>query len=1643
MADLSNLQIQITARTSDANQSIDRLIGKLSALNKALDNYAGNSATVSGLFNLASGLSQVGNATNGIDSTKLSAFADALGSLAKSGKSLSDLNLSALGTGLRNIQSVNISGDKFAGIKALSESLGKLTGANYEKAKTALPTLARSLSGFSKINIPNYGGKLVELANSLSKFGSKAMERAQGLSKVAEGLRQFDGFQVPKIEGLAELASSLSKFGNASMTKAINQMPQLATSFANLMASISSAPQVSMQTVRFAEAMASLASSSRSAGTAMRNVSDGTTTFRRAILSTIPAMNRTKRHTFSLAAMFGKLYASYFLVIRAFRGLGKAISVSAALTEVENVVASVFNNMSDKLDEFADTSIYKFGLAELSAKQYASRFQAMGNAMGITAKQVAESTDFLSSKLVGQKRDIEGVEDSYADLGDSMADMSINLTKLVSDYASFFNMDYDDVAKDFESIFTGSTRPMRTYGIDLTNATLQEWALKNGLDANVKAMTQAEKSMLRYQYVMAQSGKVMNDYQITMNNWANVIRTIGQQFTKLGSIIGQGLINTFKPVLIAFRGFMNTIIDLTQKALNAIGKLLGWQIEIEEVGFAMDSGMEDYADSIDEAAGNAKKLNAQLRSIDELNNLTTPNNGGGSGGGGLMGAVTGGESGATGGRFRLEKYQSDIDSWFELGKRIADKIKEGLDSIKWGEVFSKARSLGKNLAEFLNGLIQPETFYSVGRTIANAINTAIEFAYSFGVTFDFKNLGEAIANGINGFFENFNFTKLAKTINKWVEGLKTTIKTIIKKVKWDKVFGGIFDFFSNLSLDTYMIVGLANLTKIVALFRTLPTVLSKIGNVFSRLAGRGRDVVSAFHQIYALEGLGTTAGINAGIKELTKNLTTAQKALIGIGGAVAEFGLLSDGMRKIAKQTDDVSEAILEMIAGITAGAAGLTAVIGFPYGLIAAGIIGITASIVGLKKAFDDMRLEELGQVMYSSLVAPGGVPLENVFDSFMNKTSEAAENLLKFNQKSNELKTTQDNINEVTNEIYGIQRALDLGVEGAEEDIGKLSDLFSQLAILTEEKFSIITQGIISAVGENGVFHDALEAMGTDTQELIDITIDAQYSNTEAVRNIVAEMAELDPLSDRYKELSIQLQSYGVGLDDVEKKASALNYAISSIDYSSFLLDDGTLDADKLGDYLDSVAQKLSDYETELTTAGENYRSYLEELQRAPEITPDQLAVIENELGKIPDAVGQMKLDAETEVQGVIEVIQTDFLGKIPGTLDSGMTNIEGWFEDHPFYGWVDSWLNLKPGEEEKLIKSIDSTYDTLNEEIDRAFKDFETINTEKGRQVGESIVNSMFQIPDWESNAFALDTTGYAEDATSASQIRQSIRGFVDNLGEQIDAEVKNAHLGEYITLGTLAGTDEVPQSDYDNAFKPVLTKVINGAETVFQIDSPAKTMYETGEYIILGILEGFKEVDFVGKMSEWWDSNVKPFFSIEKWSEIGQNASDGILPQIDYMISTISSSFTQLASDISWVWYNMVDAVNDAMQNLKTPTFEIDGNFDFSKGKVPKVDVRFYAQGGFPQTGSLFYAGEAGAELLGSVGGRTAVASNGEITGISDTIRATSGEEITLLRQQNQLLQGILQKEFGITSGEIFRSVRTSAVEYTKMTGNPPF
>lgn len=76
-----------------------------------------------------------------------------------------------------------------------------------------------------------------------------------------------------------------------------------------------------------------------------------------------------------------------------------------------------------------------------------------------------------------------------------------------------------------------------------------------------------------------------------------------------------------------------------------------------------------------------------------------------------------------------------------------------------------------------------------------------------------------------------------------------------------------------------------------------------------------------------------------------------------------------------------------------------------------------------------------------------------------------------------------------------------------------------------------------------------------------------------------------------------------------------------------------------------------------------------------------------------------------------------------------------------------------------------------------------------------------------------------------------------------------------------------------------------------------------------------------------------------------------------------------------------------------------------------------NIFHFADGGFPDVGQLFLARESGPELVGSMGGSPAVANNDQIIeGIREGVEAAMARQNDLLRQQNELLMQLVEKEF---------------------------
>lgn len=757
MADIDELQIKIKADSAKASNSIESLVNSMNRLRESI------SFDTAKLSNIASGIRSISDAATGFKGGKSSEITSMVRALNKfSGVDANSIHgissaVRDLASGIASVKAVDTSG-----LTSMVSALSKIGGKASTQATKNLPALSAQLQNFVR---------------QMNKIGAL----------------NFD------MTNMSNLVTSISRLGSVASGRAVTNIPLLADNLKYLFETLSKAPNVSSNIIQMTQALGNL--SNRSGGaisglnTSISSLSGSFLGFKASTGKALIGLKSFTRQILSSMGIYLGLYG-------AIRGIKNAIDISSALTEVQNVVDVTFGDMSKKVNDFAQDSIRQFGMSELTLKQTASRFQAMGTAMGIDSSLIKKANEFLNKQT-----------DGYIGLSDSMADVSLNLTKLTADMASLYDVDQDVVSQDLAAIFTGQTRPLRDYGLDLTQATLKEWAMKQGLDSDIESMSQAEKTMLRYQYVLANTQTAQGDFARTADSWANQIRILKQSFEQLGSVIGGALINAFKPFVKALNSVLLVVISFVTKVTNALGAIFGWKYEDSGAGLADNfsdaaESADDVADSTGQAAKNIDKMNKGIRQFDELKLITTNDGSGKKGSGGSGGGASGG---ASGGKLVktdtiFKNYESDIKNLKQLGKYISDALSKAMESINWDKIYSKAKNFGKGLADFLNGLINPRLFGNVGKTIAGALNTAIYATLSFGQTFDWSNLGKSLAEGINKFFQTFDFKALAEDINVWVQGVYKTIKTMIENIKWSDVWKGVKDFLSNIDIETVEIL---------------------------------------------------------------------------------------------------------------------------------------------------------------------------------------------------------------------------------------------------------------------------------------------------------------------------------------------------------------------------------------------------------------------------------------------------------------------------------------------------------------------------------------------------------------------------------------------------------------------------------------------------------------------------------------------------------------------------------------------------------------------------------------------------------------------------------------------------------------------
>ncbi len=207
----------------------------------------------------------------------------------------------------------------------------------------------------------------------------------------------------------------------------------------------------------------------------------------------------------------------------------KALELASDLTEVQNVVDTTFGEMSGAIDSWAKDAITQFGLSELEAKKFNGTMGALLKSSGIT--------------------------------GTELQTMSTTLSGLAGDMASFYNLDTQTAFDKLRAGISGETEPLKQLGINMSEANLEAFALSQGITTSTKSMSQAEKTALRYNYIMMASADAQGDFNKTLEtSFANQKRVLSTNISQtLATVMKNAL-----PYAVSFTKELNRIVTLFQ-----------------------------------------------------------------------------------------------------------------------------------------------------------------------------------------------------------------------------------------------------------------------------------------------------------------------------------------------------------------------------------------------------------------------------------------------------------------------------------------------------------------------------------------------------------------------------------------------------------------------------------------------------------------------------------------------------------------------------------------------------------------------------------------------------------------------------------------------------------------------------------------------------------------------------------------------------------------------------------------------------------------------------------------------------------------------------------------------------------------------
>lgn len=770
----------------------------------------------------------------------------------------------------------------------------------------------------------------------------------------------------------------------------------------------------------------------------------------------------------------------------------------------------------------------------------------------------------------------------------------------------------------------------------------------------------------------------------------------------------------------------------------------------------------------------------------------------------------------------------------DIGRIVGEKLKKALDNIPWEKIQATTRKIAKSVATFLNGFLEtPGLFTSIGRTVGQAINTALAGLSTFAWNFHWRSLGRAINDAVKealltinwddaysaaqgfgvGFAEFLNslitpetFGLIGETLAEVLNVAFTFLATFGEKFDW-KNFGeslaeGLNRFLGKLDIEKFK-KGIKAF--VFGIRDSIITWLDKVN--WYKFGTTLRDIIEAIPWTTLLKSFGEILwhAIKAVIN-LAKGLFIGDTT---IGGPVVEaFSNLQETVDSIAEDID--FDAIAKGFKAVVDALAPATEA-------WAVGFINTFDTLFKIGKAF----LEALGPALQAIADALNEID-PDVLSDIGYAFGEIAAAFLGFKAVSG-----------VFSMVGGLFTTISGASTGVQAATGALSGLFGQIA---------------GGLGVTAVVHDNFEKINKDQETMEQVTSD----NGSALLLV----------TQAFEEVGIKGDWFGLKLTGVTNNLSMLGGEIPDFEtaFTSACqeFEDGGGDVEafktRLKEMLNAgafgtkeaaiIKGYIGDIGTEASTAGEDTTGFADTFDAFNGLsltTPLKLALLGTAIKLLGDN-GALSQDEVSDLQSELDKVDVEHPEKGMSDLQTAFSKTgvsAGMFKTT----LIGAMLGMKSSTKENMdaaIKTIEDAGPDLKKKSKSSFK-----NVADGAKKG--LDDNASKVVDAAGTMMGDTLDELDETAESNSPSKRTIR-LGRYIAEGLKIGINNLKPTLITTASVTITAIMTTMQNLTSRFTPIgsgyVGAVING------INSMAYRMYSTGSGMGNSAKNGFASVSFWG-------------------------------------------------------------------------------------------------------------------------------------------------------------------------------------------------